>query len=223
MNDLLMGMSDQSSVALRILGPRATVLGAGDAIENVNTSNLPDGAMCWVTDEQALYRFILESTATADGSNIIEPNGGPGRWFRETVGPQGADVSTGLTLGTITSGSSTVEFTSSESFPAVPGGFREGFLALALTCTITTPTILRVTARQGGTGASVMLEQPLPNLAGNEVAVSPIIFIDASDAGVVTIQVQAALAGGNTIAVAAAVLVTRATSIASVGELIPFV
>jgi len=75
---------DISAVALRILGPRATVLGADDALENYITDKLPDGAICWVTAANARYRFSLFSTATPDNVNVVGPINGPGRWIRES-------------------------------------------------------------------------------------------------------------------------------------------
>ena len=77
-------MGDESSVALRILGARATLLGAdGDALENVITFDLPDGSLCWVTAAEAPYRLYKTSTLAANGTTIIAPSAGPGRWIRD--------------------------------------------------------------------------------------------------------------------------------------------
>jgi hypothetical protein len=79
-------MGDLSAVTLRILGPRATLLGADDALENIVTDILPDGALCWVTEAEAPYRLHKTSTVAANGTTIIEPSAGPGRWIRESGG-----------------------------------------------------------------------------------------------------------------------------------------
>jgi hypothetical protein len=79
-------MTDISAIALRVLGPRATVLGSVDALENYITNRLPDGAICWVTAAGARYRFNSTSTDVPDGDLIVQPIAGPGRWFKETGG-----------------------------------------------------------------------------------------------------------------------------------------
>lgn len=214
MSSILM---DQSSVALRILGPRATVLGAGDSLENYITDPLPDGSVCWVTAAAALFRLHLDSAATADGINIVDPIHGPGQWLKESAGNPGLAFDGGASLGTITSGSSTVTITTSDSFPAEPGAFRVGTAVITITCTVTTPTVLRVTARQGSTGASVMIEIPIPNLAGNEIAVNVPILIDATEAGPVVLAISAALAGGNSLVIAGIGMVTYTAPLTSIG------
>jgi hypothetical protein len=69
-----------------VLGSRDTLTGSpGSALDNVNTFPLPDGALCWVLSEAALYALDKTSTAAADGSGTIAPAaGGPGRWIRRT-------------------------------------------------------------------------------------------------------------------------------------------
>jgi hypothetical protein len=80
---------DISAVAYRLIGPRAVLSGSpvGDSLDNVNTSPLPDGAICWVVSELDLFVFRKRSSSLADGINIVAPAaGGPGRWFRYVSG-----------------------------------------------------------------------------------------------------------------------------------------
>jgi len=97
---------DQSAVAFRLLGPRAGLLPgavlAEDALNNVNTHELPDGALCYVVSERALYVLNKASTATQDDFAVILPAaGGPGRWFRDNAdyGGNATGALSGLTLG----------------------------------------------------------------------------------------------------------------------------
>jgi hypothetical protein len=69
----------------RILCPRAFLQGSGngDALENVNPSPLPDGCLCWVIDQAALYWFHKDSMAAVSAPNVIATVYGashPGRW-----------------------------------------------------------------------------------------------------------------------------------------------
>jgi hypothetical protein len=82
------------------MGPRATLLGATNALENVNTTPLPNGSLCWVTGEQDLFVLVKTSTAAADGTNVIEPIAGPGRWFRFSQAPGAASTGFGSTIDT---------------------------------------------------------------------------------------------------------------------------
>lgn len=88
-------MSDRiASVSFRILGPRATLLGSGDsdALQNVNTRPLPDGAMCWVSEQTAYYVLHKNSTDAPVPPMIIAPASGPGRWFQFTGGSSGGGI-----------------------------------------------------------------------------------------------------------------------------------
>ena len=64
-------------VTLRILAPRARLLGTGDggSLQNVNTSNLPDGACCVVIETQKLYLFVRDGDPSG-----VQPGSGPGAW-----------------------------------------------------------------------------------------------------------------------------------------------
>jgi len=83
-----MARGQDSSVAVRVLGPRATVLGTGngDALQNIGTAELPDGASCYVTDIRVNYRWNPASVAAPSGTDVVAPFGDtskPGRWFSE--------------------------------------------------------------------------------------------------------------------------------------------
>lgn len=74
----------QAAVAYRIM-IRATLglanPGDAESIKNVNTSVLPNGAMCFVIENRSVYRLNKASTAAQFGSSIIEPLSGTGRWL----------------------------------------------------------------------------------------------------------------------------------------------
>ena len=71
------------AIGLRHLGARATLLetGDGDSLENINTTILNDGCLCWVTEIAGYYVFDRNSVADAVGDVVIAPTAGPGRWF----------------------------------------------------------------------------------------------------------------------------------------------
>ena len=67
------------------LAPRTTPTGvpAGWTLENINTTTLADGCLCWVQSSQADFRLLRNSVALPNGVTIIAPaTGGPGRWLR---------------------------------------------------------------------------------------------------------------------------------------------
>lgn len=70
---------------LRILAPRAAALGPGDsdALQNVDTTDLPDGCMAWAEDVQTYYRLVRAGglTPTAVVGAVIQPASGPGQWI----------------------------------------------------------------------------------------------------------------------------------------------
>ena len=79
---------------LRLLSPRSATQNQfatdpGESLENVNTTNLPDGAMCYCTDNRALYILDKFSTEAALLDIIVVPNGGTGRWVLALVNPSG--------------------------------------------------------------------------------------------------------------------------------------
>src|SRR5262245_60996000 len=75
---------DLSNVGKRFLNARRTCLGREDALENMAGLAIQDGAQCFVTVEQANYRFLKASQLDADGRFVVKPAGGHGRWIRES-------------------------------------------------------------------------------------------------------------------------------------------
>jgi len=75
---------DESAIDLRIL-IRGTVTApaSGDDLGNIVTSELPDGAQCFVIENRTLYRFRKFSSLAASGTSVIAPNAGGGRWVKE--------------------------------------------------------------------------------------------------------------------------------------------
>ena len=78
-------MTDRlADVTLRILGARKNLTGTGDgeSLQNIDTTELPDGAACWVTaslSDFALHKY--DNTTAPDNINVVRPASGPGRWF----------------------------------------------------------------------------------------------------------------------------------------------
>jgi hypothetical protein len=66
-----------AALALRILSPMERLLGPGDpgALQNIDTTILPDFALCAVLETGALYRL------SRDDDSGIKPVSGPGSWF----------------------------------------------------------------------------------------------------------------------------------------------
>ena len=71
-----------AATALRLLSPRGNVLGTGDgeALQNVDTTELPDGALCVV---QGIGIYLLDKTSplTPVGTLVVQPSSGPGMWI----------------------------------------------------------------------------------------------------------------------------------------------
>jgi hypothetical protein len=77
-------MTDRlASPAFRVLAPRASLLGTSDpdALQNLDTTLLPDGSLCWVQDQVTVYALHRDSTDAPSGTLIVAPGSGPGRWF----------------------------------------------------------------------------------------------------------------------------------------------
>lgn len=75
-------MAAQSSVALRHIGSRAVLLGNGDSesLQNIDTTNLDDGALCYVTEFASYYMLDKALSDAPIADVIIVPASGPGRW-----------------------------------------------------------------------------------------------------------------------------------------------
>jgi hypothetical protein len=76
-------MTDRiADTALRLLAPRASVLGTGDgdSLQNIDTTILANGSLCWVNANATLYRLDKLSVAASAPDAVIVPASGPGRW-----------------------------------------------------------------------------------------------------------------------------------------------
>lgn len=65
----------------------ADVLAPGnpDDIQNINTAPLPNGAHCYVISRRACFVLNKFSTVAANGTEVLAPIAGGGRWFLEGV------------------------------------------------------------------------------------------------------------------------------------------
>lgn len=64
-----------------LLSPRLTTRGdPSSSLQNINTSQLADGAECYVEANKTLYRLDRTSTSTDSGDAVVAPISGPGRW-----------------------------------------------------------------------------------------------------------------------------------------------
>lgn len=73
----------KDNVGARHLSARQVTVGHSDSLVNTYGRTLPDGAQCWVVEEQANYRFLKSSELHADGTFVVMPVDGQGRWVRE--------------------------------------------------------------------------------------------------------------------------------------------
>jgi len=65
----------------------ADVLDPGNAedIQNINTAPLPNGAHCYVISRRAVFVLNKFATTSPNGTEVLQPNAGGGRWFLEGV------------------------------------------------------------------------------------------------------------------------------------------
>ena len=74
--------------------------GATDSLENTLSLNLPDGAQCFVLEEQANFRLIKNCELSPDEHVVVKPVGpDAGRWVRESGLVGYALLSGGTQLG----------------------------------------------------------------------------------------------------------------------------
>ena len=67
----------------RVLNARRVLCGAEESLENTFGGTLPDGAQCFVIEEQANYRFLQTCALPEDGQYVVMPKGDKrGRWVR---------------------------------------------------------------------------------------------------------------------------------------------
>lgn len=79
-------MADSTQGVPPLLSPRgwaaASELGnAGNTLENLIATPLPDGCMCWVVSQQALYALQKDNTNPVAFPEVIAAGGG-GRWVQ---------------------------------------------------------------------------------------------------------------------------------------------
>jgi hypothetical protein len=70
--------------ALLTLSPRLTLAGdPGSSLVGINTTPIADGAWCYCVANKSEYQLDkADSTTAADGSTVLAPLAGPGRWFK---------------------------------------------------------------------------------------------------------------------------------------------
>jgi len=83
-----------------LLPPRLmrTTGNPGASVAGINTLGLANGALTYCAENQGCYQLDLDSVAVPDGSTVIAPAAGPGRWFLKIagpIGPQGPQGTTG--------------------------------------------------------------------------------------------------------------------------------
>ncbi len=76
--------TQRSSAALRLLIVAAVSGVEGDSLNQLNSSELPDGAEVFVISTRSVYRLNKTSTVVANATTVIAPNGGPGRFVYES-------------------------------------------------------------------------------------------------------------------------------------------
>jgi hypothetical protein len=55
--------------------------GVASSLANINTTELPNGAACYVNEDAAWWVLVKGSTAAAVAGLVLVPGSGPGRWF----------------------------------------------------------------------------------------------------------------------------------------------
>jgi hypothetical protein len=86
-----------SFVAARILNGSAIDL---NSLEGIDTASIPNRSICYVRENERLYRWFQESVAAPAPPDVVQPNFGgvlqPGRWIIEPSG--GLDGSNGAQI-----------------------------------------------------------------------------------------------------------------------------
>ncbi len=132
-----MTAEDKAAVALRL--SIRSVIGAtpgdGASLRNIITNIYPDGALCFVLENRAIYELDKGSTATPDNLTVVLPIAGPGRWL---LFANGAAASSLMEIvGTAENNvptSATLNFAAVDSafFDFEPTGIPAGFALTAL-------------------------------------------------------------------------------------------
>lgn len=73
--------------ALLVLSPRLTKAGdPGSSVVGINTTPIADGAIVYCIENHFAYRLDKQSTAAPDGTLVLAPLYGPGRWLATPAG-----------------------------------------------------------------------------------------------------------------------------------------
>ena len=148
-----MTTEDKAAVALR-LSIRAVIgatPGDGQSLRNIITNIYPDGALCFVLENRALYELNKESTATPDNLTVVLPIAGPGRWLLFANGAAASSL-----MEIVGTGENNVPTSATPNFAAVdsalfdfePTGIPAGFTLTALGGVLTySGGVTRVVAR----------------------------------------------------------------------------
>lgn len=162
------------------MGSRATRLGPDDSLESINTTTLDDGSLCFVSETGQRFGLRRSSTLPPDGTVIIEPASGPGRWILEA----GGDIIPALNVNRINTGNTggsklvevdTVDFVTGTLATVASVGSVFSLVAsapAALIASVDGITVVRSTA----TPASVWVR--LLGVTNPSFASTPPLFID---------------------------------------------
>lgn len=162
------------------MGSRATRLGPDDSLESINTTTLDDGSLCFVSETGQRFGLRRSSTLPPDGTVIIEPASGPGRWILEA----GGDIIPALNVNRINTGNTggsklvevdTVDFVTGTLATVASVGSVFSLIAsapAALIASVDGITVVRSTA----TPASVWVR--LLGVTNPSFASTPPLFID---------------------------------------------
>jgi len=90
-------MSHNSAINYRLLDPKTVLLGGGDgeSLENVIIDPLPNGALCFVNDQDAVYRLAKFALTAVSAPDVIATSRGagvPGRWVKITGTSAGGGI-----------------------------------------------------------------------------------------------------------------------------------
>jgi hypothetical protein len=154
-------MTAQSSLASRLLGSVATLLGPEDSLENIITDVLDDGCLCYVTAEHKHYELHRDSSAAPSPPAIIEPIAGPGRWVPLAGGgsivipfPVGDIDATGIPDGYVVQASSQIAIWGPVPTAFAITSFAHSPALVQVGATLTTPAFT-ASYNQAATSASL--------------------------------------------------------------------
>lgn len=120
----------QDSTGSVILPPVSVLVGdpAGDSLENLNTNILANGVLCYVGSGvgQGEWQLQKEAVDAPNGTTIIAPTAGPGRWFLKLAagtssgGPAAPDRSIQFNNGGVFGGSAEFLYQEAADAPTIP-------------------------------------------------------------------------------------------------------